>query len=136
MSATNCKLFLSVTALVEATTGLCLLILPAVLFAVLLGLDPATADAIFVGRLAGAALLAIGVASWMARIDGRTPAQLGLLTGILVYNAAATLLLAYAGAILKMVGILLWPAVVLHAILAVWCFRCLWRTHNDGKIVH
>jgi hypothetical protein len=125
MYARDRKLFLFVTALVEAATGLCLLILPAVLFAILLGLDPATADAIFVGRLAGAALLAIGVASWMARIDTRTPAQLGLLTGILLYNAAASVFLAYAGAVLKMVGVLLWPAVAIHAILAVWCFRCL-----------
>ena len=125
MYARNCKLFLSVTALVEATTGLGLLILPAVLFVVLLGLNPATADAIFVGRLAGAALVAIGIASWMARVDEQTPAHRGLLTGILVYNAVATLLLAYAGAVLKMNGVLLWPAVGLHAVLAVWCFSCL-----------
>lgn|SRR6185295_3791165 len=136
MHVRDCKLFLSVTAVVEAATGLCLLILPAVLLAILLGLDNAAAAAIFVGRLAGAALLAIGVASWMARVDERTSAQLGLLTGILVYNAAATLLLAYAGAVLKMVGVLLWPAVVLHAILAIWCFRCLRRKRNDGKILH
>jgi hypothetical protein len=135
MQVRDCKLFLSATAVVEAATGLCLLILPAVLFAILLGLDNAAAAAIFVGRLAGAALLAIGVASWMARVDERTSAQLGLLTGILVYNAAAALLLAYAGAVLKMVGVLLWPAIILHAILAVWCFRCL-RPHNEGKIVH
>ena len=94
MHVRDCKLFLSVTAVVEAATGLCLLILPAVLLAILLGLDNAAAAAIFVGRLAGAALLAIGVASWMARVDERTSAQLGLLTGILVYNAAAALLLA------------------------------------------
>jgi hypothetical protein len=61
----------------------------------------------------------------MARTDTRSPAQLGLLTSILIYNAAATLLLAYAGVILKMVGVLLWPAAVTHAILAVWCFDCL-----------
>ena len=125
MHAGNRKLFLVITALVEAATGLCLLFLPAVLFAVLLGLDHATVDAIFVGRLAGAALLAIGIASWMARIDTRTPAQLGLLTGILIYNVAASMLLAFAGAVLKMIGVLLWPAVAVHAILAVWCFSCL-----------
>ncbi len=136
MYARNRELFLSVTALVEAATGLCLLILPVVLFAVLLGLDPATADAIFVGRLAGAALLAIGVASWIARVDERTSAQLGLLTGILVYNAAATPLLAYAGAVLKMAGVLLWPAVALHAILAVWCFRCLQPERLSDKTLH
>jgi hypothetical protein len=125
MYARNRKLFLLITALVEAATGLCLLFLPAVLFTVLLGLDHATVDAIFVGRLAGAALLAIGIASWMARTDTRTPAQLGMLTGILIYNLAASMLLAFAGAVLKMIGVLLWPAVAVHAILAVWCFSCL-----------
>jgi hypothetical protein len=125
MFARNCKLFLCVTAFVEVATGLCLLALPAILFVVLLGLDRPTIDAIFVGRLAGAALLAIGIASWLARTDDRTPAQLGLLTGILIYNAAASMLLVYAGAFLKMVGVLLWPAAAIHAILAVWCVRCV-----------
>ena len=125
MPATSRKLFLLVTAFVEAATGLGLLILPAALFAILLGLEQATVDAIFVGRIAGAALLAIGIASWMARSDTLTPAQSGLLTGILIYNAAASMLLAFAGAVLKMIGVLLWPAVALHAILTVWCFSCL-----------
>ena len=125
MHATSRKLFLLVMALVETATGLGLLILPAVLFASLLGLEQATVDAIFVGRLAGAALLAIGVASWMARSDTLTAAQLGLLTGILIYNAAASVLLAFAGAVLKMSGVTLWPAVALHAALTVWCLSCL-----------
>ncbi len=30
-------------------------------------------------------------------------------------------LFAYAGLVLSMVGIALWPAVALHAALAVWC---------------
>jgi hypothetical protein len=96
-------------------------------FAVLLGLAKPPADTILVGRIAGAVLLAVGVASWMLRGDTPTPAQLGLLTGLLVYNTAISLLLVYAGAVLKMTGILLWPVVALHAILAVWCFRCLRR---------
>ena len=130
MHVANRKLLLLTMAFVEAATGLCLLILPTVLFVVLLGLEQPTVDAIFVGRLAGAALLAIAVASWMARGDTFTPAQHGLLTGIFVYNAAAAILLAYAGAVLNMVGVLLWPAVALHAILAVWSFICL---RSDSK---
>lgn len=136
MYAKNRKLFLSATAVVEAATGLCLLVLPAVVFAVLLGLDHATVDAIFVGRLAGAALFAIGIASWVARMDTRTPAQVGLLTGILIYNLAAALLLAYAGAVLKMFGVLLWPTVVIHAILAVWCFHCLQSDRHGDETMH
>lgn len=125
LAAKNRKLLLVITAFVEAATGLCLLFLPDILFAVLLDISHATTDVLLVGRLAGAALLAIGIASWIARADARTRSHLGLLTGILVYNGVASMLLAFAGAVLKMVGVLLWPAVALHAILAIWCFICL-----------
>src|SRR5215510_3175209 len=92
MHAKNSRLFLIVTALVETAAGICLLFLPAVVFAVLLGSADATREAIFVGRLTGAALFAIGVASWMARTDMRSSAQLGLLTGIFFFffNDTAT----------------------------------------------
>ena len=114
------KLFLVVIASAEASIGLSLLFLPSVPFALLLGLENATVDAIFVGRIAGAALLSIGVASWMARTDELNPSLFGLLIGILVYNAAVSILLVYAAAVLKMTGGMLWPTVALHAILAVW----------------
>jgi hypothetical protein len=125
MHATNRKLFLVLTALIEITLGLCLLFLPAIPLAILLGLEPAALEALFVGRVAGAALLAIGVASWMARADTLTPAQFGLLTGLLIYDATAAILLVFAGTVLKMIGVLLWPAVALHAVLAAWCLSCL-----------
>jgi hypothetical protein len=118
MHATNRKLLLLTTALVEVATGLCLLILPAMLLLILLGTEHATDDALFVGRIAGGALLAIGIASWMARTDTFTSAQRGLLTGILIYNAATSLLPAFAGTVLAMIGVLLWPTVALHATLA------------------
>ena len=133
MHAKNSRLFLIVTALVETAAGICLLFLPAVVFAALLGSADATREAIFVGRLTGAALFAIGVASWMARTDTRSSAQLGLLTGIFIYNVAASTLLGLAGALLKMVGVLLGPAVALHAVLAVWCFICVRRGSGAGR---
>ena len=125
MHPTNRKLFLIVTALIETGLGLCLLFLPALPFAILLGLEPAAVETLFVGRVAGAALLAIGVASWMARADTFTPAQFGLLTGLLIYDATAAILLVFAGTVLKMIGVMLWPAVALHAVLAAWCLSCL-----------
>ncbi|WP_147283625.1 hypothetical protein [Bosea caraganae] len=109
-----------VVASVEAAIGLGLLVLPSIPFALLLGLESTAAEALLVGRIAGAALLAIGVASWMARGDALNRSLLGLLTGILIYNTAVSILLVYAGAILKMTGGLLWPTVAFHAILAGW----------------
>ncbi|ESZ72300.1 hypothetical protein X727_08155 [Mesorhizobium sp. L103C119B0] len=119
MNATR-TLFLVVVAAVEAATGLGLLLLPSVAFVLLLGLEGAAVEAFFVGRIAGAALLAIGVASWMARKDGANPSLFGFLTGILIYNTAVSILLVYAAAVLKMTGVMLWPTVAFHGLLAVW----------------
>ena len=117
------SLFL-VTACVEAATGLCLLLLPTLVLAILLGLEPRV-ETILVGRITGAALLAIGIASWTARTDTLTHAHLGLLSGILFYYATASMLLAFAGVVLQMTGFLLWPAVALHGAAR--------RSHSRGE---
>jgi hypothetical protein len=56
-----------------------------------------------------------------------------LLVGITIYTVVAAVLLAYAGGVLKMAGILLWPAVMFHAVLAAWCFTCLRARVSAGK---
>ena len=55
----------------------------------------------------------LGVAGWPG-----TP-----LGGMLIYNAAVTLFLAYVGVAGGSTGMLLWPAVVLHAILTALLTR-------------
>lgn len=115
------------TALVEVGTGVLLLVVPSVPLSLLLGIDQAAMEATFIARIAGAALIAIGVTCWLARNDQHSPAQLGVLAGVLIYDIAAAGLLAYAGAILNMAGLALWPAVVIHAALALWCAACIWN---------
>ena len=115
-----------ITGIVEVGTGVALLFLPSVPLGLLLGVREAAPEVLFVGRVAGAALLALGVASWLARSDKRSPAQQGLLIGVLIYDGTVAALLGYAGFVLRMVGIALWPAVVMHTGLAVWCVVCLW----------
>jgi hypothetical protein len=119
--------FLIVTAFVEVGAGLVLLFLPAVALDLLLGVSQPSVETLFVGRITGAALLALGVISWLGRGDKRSPAQRGVLVGVLIYDAAAAVLLAYAGLELSMAGVALWPAVLLHTALAGWCVACLWR---------
>jgi len=126
--------FLIVVAAVEAATGLGLLLLPSVAFALLLGLEGAAVEAIFVGRIAGAALVAIGVASWIARKDELNPSLFGLLVGILIYNAAVSILLLYAAAALKIAGVMLWPTIVFHALLAVWGGLLLRRNSSETQL--
>jgi hypothetical protein len=50
-----------------------------------------------------------------------------LIAAMLLYNVATAAALAFAGIGLRLHGIALWPAVVLHAAMAVWCVACLRR---------
>jgi hypothetical protein len=115
---------LIVTTFLEMGTGLVLLLVPAVPVALLLGVEQVAPEALLIARVAGAALLAIGIGCWLGRRDDLNPSQRGVLAGVLFYDVAAAGLLVYAGLFLNMAGLLLWPAVILHAALAVWCVFC------------
>ena len=116
---------LVVTALAEAGVGLTLLLSPPLVAGLLLGVSLDAPAALIVGRIAGAALLSLGGACWLARGDGPSRAQRGLVAAMLLYNCAAGAVLANAAAAVRLVGVLMWPAVALHAVLAVWCIACL-----------
>ena len=114
------------TAIIEAATGLGLIAVPAIVVRLLLGAEISGAS-IPLGRVAGAALLALGVACWLARDDTQSHAARGLVVAMLIYNIPATAILAFAGIGLGLHGVALWPAVVLHAVMGVWCVACLRR---------
>jgi hypothetical protein len=116
---------LIVTALTETATGLMLLVFPTRVVAFLLGATLETPAGLVVARMAGAALLALGFACWLARNDGANRAVRGLVAAMLLYNSVAVAVLADAGARARLVGVLTWPAVALHAALAVWCIASL-----------
>jgi hypothetical protein len=117
---------LKLTAILEAATGLALIAVPALVVRLLLGGEISGAS-IPLGRVAGAALLALGVACWLARDDTQSRAARGLVVAMLIYNIAATAVLAFAGIGSGLHGVVLWPAVVLHAAMAAWCGACLRR---------
>ena len=106
------KKVLVLAAVSEAVTGLALLIVPSLVVQLLLG-EELTGIAIPVARVAGIALIALGVACWPG-----TP-----LIGMLTYSAAVTLYLGYIAFSGGLTGILLWPAVVLHVILTALLIR-------------
>jgi hypothetical protein len=108
------------SAFVETATGLSLLCFPDLVLFLLLGLERSAGETRLVGRFAGAALLAIAAACWMGRNEPRGAAQRGLFAALMIYNPAAALLLGWAGAASEFDGVLLWPAVGLHAVAAAW----------------
>ena len=116
--------FLLITAVAEGVTGLFLLVWPAVPLEALLGVQ-AGPETLLVARVAGTALIAIAVTSGLARHDDGSTALRAVLAGILLYDLAVAAVLAYAGIGLHLSGVLLWPAVLAHTALAVWCVLCL-----------
>ena len=120
------KRLLKLTALIEVPTGLGLMAVPVIVVRLLLGADISGAS-IPLGRVAGAALLALGVACWLARNDAQSCAARGLVSAMVLYNLGAVVILGAAGIRSQLVGIALWPAVILHAVMAVWCVTSLLR---------
>ena len=119
------RTLLMVTALAEAGVGLTLLLSPPLVARLLLGVPLDTPAALIVGRIAGAALLSLAIACWLARDDGSSRGARGVVLAMLLYNSAAGAVLANAAAAIRLVGVLMWPAVALHAVFALWCIACL-----------
>jgi hypothetical protein len=88
--------------------GLALLIDPSLVAKLLLGIGQLAGAGLVIARVTGVALIGLGVSCW----PGSTA-----LSGMLTYSLVLTLYLAGLGLGGAFVGVLLWPAVVLHAIL-------------------
>ena len=119
---------LKLAAAAEAATGIFLMAYPPIVVRLLFGADIAGVGEM-VSRVAGIALIGLGVACWPT---GSTRTSLH---GMLTYGVLATLYLAYVGIRGEAVGVLLWPAVVAHVILVVLLLRARFteRANNvDG----
>ena len=121
------KYLLILTALAEAATGTALLAVPSVVTSLLFGAPLESSGAVAAAHVAGAALLAIGFACWLVREEGQAPAGRAVIKSMLLYNLAVGAVLTHAGLVLGIIGIGLWPAVVAHGVLAVWCIAILRR---------
>ncbi|HQY87291.1 MAG TPA: hypothetical protein PK402_01445 [Tepidisphaeraceae bacterium] len=95
-------------AIAEAVTGVALLLVPALVARLLLGAEIDGA-AIQLARVAGIALVGLGISCWPG------PPVMGMLT----YSALVTLYLGWLGIVGAATGILLWPAFALHVIMTI-----------------
>jgi len=120
------KSVLALAALAEAGTGLLLLASPPVVVRLLFAAEISGAGATM-SRLAGIALIGLGIACW----PGNSRFQ--PVNGMLAYSTLAMLYLIYINFSGEPVGLLLWPAVVVHAILAVRLFRARFKEEKTAE---
>lgn len=114
---------LVVAAVLEGITGLALLIDPSLVGNLLFGSD-LVGVGIVVSRIAGASLLALGVACWPGGFFGNRRIAQGL-AAMLTYSLIVTPYLGYLGMVGQWTGPLLWPAIGLHFVITVsLCFFC------------
>jgi hypothetical protein len=119
---------LAFAAVVELGTGLVLMIDAARVVTLLLGTEVFGAG-MLLARCFGIALLALGLACWPRgqRAESGSPAFRAMLT----YNVLIALYLAYLGTVGHLRGVLLWPAVGLHAVVALLLVGT-WRDASDA----
>ena len=123
---------LGLAAVLEAATGLALVIHPALVAQLLFGNGVAGAG-MALARVAGFALLALGVACWPGREAGSGSARSA--RAMLTYSLLVTLYLVYLGVVVHLAGRLLWPAVAVHTVwmlllVAAWCHE---RQRPEGS---
>ncbi len=123
------KKLLVVAAAGEGATGVALVIAPSLVGWLLLGAE-LTGISIPVARVAGFALIALGVACLPGSDAGSTPSR--ALQAMLCYSLLVTLYLAYLGVGGEWVGSLLWPAVAIHVLLT-FLLACAWLKDQRTK---
>jgi hypothetical protein len=119
---------LTFSVVAELVTGIVVLLAPGIAASLLLGagLDASTA---VVARCFGIVLISLTVACWPGRAASGAGAS--SLRGMLVYNLLIAGCLGYAGAFQHLAGALLWPAVVLHALIGLLLAR-EWSRERAG----
>jgi hypothetical protein len=113
------KKLLALAAAGEAAFGLILLAYPPIVVQLLFGAEISGAGMVM-SRITGISLIALGIACWPGRDTSGSALPL---FGMFTYSSLATLYLAYQGLGGEWVGGLLWPAVVVHAILTILLVR-------------
>jgi hypothetical protein len=114
------KKILPLAAVAELATGLALLIVPSLVGWLLVGWE-LSGSTVQLARVAGIALIALGIACWPSATA---------LCGMLTYSGLATAYLGWLGIRGEWGGLLLWPAVVLHAVLTALLARAWFQSQK------
>jgi hypothetical protein len=123
------KSLLTLTAIFELSTGLALVAIPTTTTSLLLGTSLHEPAGILVARIAGVSLISLAIACWFSK--NYPESSLVIIKALIVYNISAAMLLAYSGLVDHFSGIGLWPAVIIHTVLFVWCIQSVREVRSE-----
>lgn len=106
---------LSITAIGETCTGLILLFFPGIAIFALFGVET-SGIGLIITRIAGICLIVFGYACWPNQSAANNKKELSAMT---IYGLLISLYLSYVGYTGE-VGILLWPAVIVHIVITLF----------------
>jgi hypothetical protein len=118
-------------AVAEIGTGLVLMFDPRIVVVLLVG-TKAPVEEIPLGRLLGIALVALEMACW----PNLQLAEKGSLAfpAMLFYNVVIALYLVYLFTVERLGGLLLWPSVALHVVVALCWYGWMSRAERGTKV--
>jgi hypothetical protein len=116
----------------EVATGLALIFKPAVVIKLLLGAEASGMEMV-IGRCFGLGLFGLVFACWPDR--QKSVSSTAAFRGMLIYNALIAAYLAYLGIAGHLGGVLLWPAVAVHAVITVLLVRSMRLEPPAAEIV-
>jgi hypothetical protein len=119
-----------VAAATELVTGLAVLAAPSLVTQLLFG-GELSRIGLAMAPVAGFALIALALACWPSRIEAWSPTT--ALRSLLLYNVMTAGYLGYLGVGGADRGVLLWPAVALHALLALLLGWALLSAQRSGS---
>jgi len=122
------RTLVSLSAVIEAATGVALIADPGFVVHLLLGAG-LSGGGIAVGRVGGFGLLSLGLACW----PGGNNATAHAIRALCIYNLLAALYLGYLRVGGGFDGVLLWPACALHAVLTLLFARPAYETFSAPK---
>jgi hypothetical protein len=129
------KSFLRFTAVIEAITGISLMLVPGLVIHLLLGLSLNGPAATIVTILAGIAVSSVALVCWLLRDKDSARAIMKM---VLFYNSAVLLLLLYGAVVYGLNSPGLWLASGFHfiqAIRGIWLMRVGRKKWNTGPAV-
>jgi hypothetical protein len=113
---------LALAVVLEVATGLALIFKPALVIRLLLGVEASGMEMV-IGRCFGIALFGLSFACWPDR--QRSKSGTAAFRGMLIYNALIAAYLIYLGTLGHLGGLMLWPAVMVHAVVMGLLLRAL-----------